>query len=226
MAVNKALHTAQAIGYDPPMATREPNQAPVPQPSACRAMLMRPKELDRIFAYLPLEDILECQQVCKIWKQTIIGSRYWREQLFLAPAKVQKDKLQHLNPLLTTINNTTSHYHEIHDQLRSNTTLLELNHNIILSWKGRYFRPQPFFNRCSNPSFHFPTPQTNAISTPQPTNIEWQLRELSRFKICHLSRQHIFPGPEASLLKKRTSANHRQCKPTSPSGRERRCISR
>ncbi|KAF2210478.1 hypothetical protein CERZMDRAFT_99537 [Cercospora zeae-maydis SCOH1-5] len=156
--------------------------------------------LDGFFNYLSLEDLLTCRRVCKSWSQAITLSREWKEQLFLAPAPSNHHQpAAKLNPLLTSISSKVSQLHYIHDNLVCDTMtrLFPEDHNLVFSWKGRYYRPQTFFSRSSNPALS----SASSLSNTSSPCLEWQLRELSRYEICSLKNSTVFPGPESSLWK-------------------------
>ncbi|KAM3420484.1 hypothetical protein BST61_g3753 [Cercospora zeina] len=176
-----------------------PKQQQVVKKHANESSLSK-RALDGFFDYLSLEDLLTCRRVCKSWSQAITVSREWKERLYLAPApSVHDQPAAKLNPLLTTISSKVSQLHQIYDNLMhaTMTRLLQEDHNLVFSWNGRYYRPQTFFNRSSNPALSSASSSNNTISPC----VEWQLRALSRYEICSLKNSTVFPGPESSLWK-------------------------
>ncbi|PPJ56823.1 hypothetical protein CBER1_10153 [Cercospora berteroae] len=191
---------SNATNFSSPLDLSLPKQQHVAKQYAKEIILTNPKALDCFFDYLSLEDLLTCQRVCKSWSHTIKFSREWKERLYLAPASGNHgQQTAKLNPFLTTISSTISELHQIYDNLPCDTMtpLLQEDHNIVFAWKGRYYRPQTFFSRSSNPALSSVSSADN-VSAPY---IEWQLRQLSRYEICSLNNSTLFPGPGWSLWK-------------------------
>ncbi|CAK1362737.1 hypothetical protein CB0940_05077 [Cercospora beticola] len=191
---------ANAINFSSHLDLPSPKQQHAAKKYAKERILANPKALDRFFDYLSLADLLTCQRVCKSWSHTITFSRKWKEQLYLAPASGNHgQQTAKLNPFLTTISSTISELHQIYDNLPCDTMtpLLQEDHSIVFAWKGRYYRPQTFFSRSSNPALSSVSSAEN-VSAPY---IEWQLRELSRYEICSLNNSTLFPGPNSSIWK-------------------------
>ncbi|GIZ44411.1 hypothetical protein CKM354_000760900 [Cercospora kikuchii] len=200
MSSMKTFPNANATNFSAPLGLSSPKQQHVAKKYAKERILTNPKALDRFFDYLSLDDLLTCQRVCKSWSHTIRFSREWKERLYLAPAAGSHgQQAAKLNPFLTTISSTISELHQIYDNLPCDTMtpLLQEDHNIVFAWKGRYYRPQTFFSRSSNPALSSVSSADN-FSAPY---IEWQLRELLRYEICSLNNSTLFPGPGSSLWK-------------------------
>lgn len=173
------------------------------QPTAHQRFLNNPRHLKRLFTHTTLKSLLACQRVCKIWNQ-IITSHACKEKLFLIPRPTscfdcihyycQQQKQQpRLNPLLTTINESVSHLHPVYDSFLSESVN---NNTLILTWKGRFYTPQIFFPRASNPSLGTVSVPADADADRQlgeekeEIGVEFQLRRLLRFEVCFLSLKH------------------------------------
>lgn len=171
------------------------------QPTAHQRFLNNPRHLKRVFTHTTLKSLLACQRVCKLWKQIITSSHACREKLFLTSSPprsldcirhyYQQQQQPRLNPLLTTINESVSHLHPVYDSFLSEG----VNKNtLILTWKGRFYTPQIFFPRASNPSLGTVSVPADADALlgeeKEEIEVEFQLRRLSRFEVCFLSLRH------------------------------------
>lgn len=173
------------------------------QPTAHQRFLNNPRHLKRLFTHTTLKSLLACQRVCKLWNQIITSSRACKEKLFLTSSPprsldcirhyYQQQQQPRLNPLLTQVNESISHLHPVYDSFLSEG----VNNNIlILTWKGRFYTPQTFFPRASNPSLGTVSVPADADADRQlgeekeEIGVEFQLRRLSRFEICFLSLRH------------------------------------
>jgi hypothetical protein len=75
------------------------NDGPVQQES--HALLSAPHMLYNIFLYLPQQDLLLIQRVCRVWRGVITSSRVLQAALFLQPPViVAVDESVRMNPLL------------------------------------------------------------------------------------------------------------------------------
>lgn len=173
------------------------------QPTAHQRFLNNPRHLKRLFTHTTLKSLLACQRVCKLWNQIITSSHACKEKLFLTSSPprsldcirhhYQQQQAPRLNPLLTTINESISHLHPVYDSFLSEG----VNKNtLIFTWKGRFYTPQIFFPRASNPSLGNVSVPADADADRQlgeekeEIGIEFQLRLLSRFEVCFLSLRH------------------------------------
>lgn len=175
------------------------------QPTAHQRFLNNPRHLKRLFTHTTLKSLLACQRVCKLWNQIITSSHACKEKLFLTPSltrsfdcfhyycQQQQQQQPRLNPLLTQVNESISHLHPVYDSFLSENVN---NNTLILTWKGRFYTPQIFFPRASNPSLGTVSVPADADTDRQlgeekeEIGIEFQLRLLSRFKVCFLSLRH------------------------------------
>lgn len=171
------------------------------QPTAHQRFLNNPRHLKRLFTHTTLKSLLACQRVCKLWNQIITSSHACKEKLFLIPRPTssfdcirhyyQQQQQPRLNPLLTTINESVSHLHPVYDSFLSENVN---NNTLILTWKGRFYTPQIFFPRASNPSLGNVSVPADADAQlgeeKEEIGVEFQLRRLSRFEVCSLSLKH------------------------------------
>lgn len=202
------------------------------QPTAHQRFLNNPRHLKRLFTHTTLKSLLACQRVCKLWNQIITSSHACKEKLFLTSSPprsldcirrcYQQQQQPRLNPLLTTINESVSHLHPVHETFLSEGVN---NNTLILTWKGSFYTPQLFFPRASNPSLGTVSVPADADADRQlgeekeEIGIEFQLRRLSRFEICFLSLKHYHQyhnyenyqhEVEKGGSKEETSANNRK----------------
>lgn len=203
------------------------------QPTAHQRFLDNPRHLKRLFTHTTLKSLLACQRVCKLWNQIITSSHACKEKLFLTPSLTrnfdfihdycrQQQQQPRLNPLLTQVNESISHLHPVHDSFLSESVN---NNTLILTWKGRFYTPQIFFPRASNPSLGNVSVPADADADrklgeeKEEIGVEFQLRRLSRFEVCFLSLRHYHyyhnnenhqHESEKGGSKKKTSANNRQ----------------
>lgn len=202
------------------------------QPTAHQRFLNNPRHLKRLFTHTTLKSLLACQRVCKLWNQIITSSHACKEKLFLTSSPprsldcirhcYQQQQQPRLNPLLTTINESVSHLHPVYDSFLSENVN---NNTLILTWKGRFYTPQIFFPRASNPSLGTVSVPADADADrklgeeKEEIGIEFQLRRLSRFEVCFLSlrnyhHHHNYENHQHEVekggSKKKTSANNQK----------------
>ncbi|KAL9527053.1 hypothetical protein SMMN14_09119 [Sphaerulina musiva] len=174
------------------------------QPTAPQRFLNNPRHLKRLFTHTTLKSLLACQRVCKLWNQIITSSHACKEKLFLisSPPRsldcirhyYQQQQQPRLNPLLTQVNESISHLHAVYDSSLSEEG--GNNNTLIFTWKGRFYTPQIFFPRASNPSLGNVSVPADADADRQlgeekeDIGVEFQLRRLSRFEVCFLSLRH------------------------------------
>lgn len=173
------------------------------QPTAHQRFLNNPRHLKRLFTHTTLKSLLACQRVCKLWNQIITSSHACKEKLFLTSSPprsldcirhcYQQQQQPRLNPLLAQVNESISHLHPVYETFLSEG----VNENtLIFTWKGRFYTPQIFFPRASNPSLGNVSVPADADADrrlgeeKEEMGVEFQLRRLSRFEVCFLSLRH------------------------------------